>query len=84
MSPEDQQAIDYTKMLQVAYELGLGQYFPDAPKKSTILHFEREREKPHFVFVLATSKSKSSSSRTTNDIVCLDSDDDDETTDQKE
>ena len=35
MSTEEQQAIDYSKMLQVAVELGLGQYFSDAPKQST-------------------------------------------------
>jgi hypothetical protein len=35
MSNEEQQAGDYTKMFQVAYELGLGQYFNDPQKPTT-------------------------------------------------
>ena len=35
LSAEEQQTVDYTKMLQVAYELGLGQYFNDPHKPST-------------------------------------------------
>jgi hypothetical protein len=41
MSNEDQQAADYSKMLQVAYELGLGQFFGDLQKTSMLfeVHF---------------------------------------------
>lgn len=35
MSAEEQQAIDYTKMLQVAYELGLGQFFNDTQQQQS-------------------------------------------------
>jgi hypothetical protein len=39
MSNEEQQAVDYTKMFQVAYELGLGQYFNDPQKPSMLFQF---------------------------------------------
>ncbi len=42
MSNDEQQTSEYAKMLQVAYELGLGQYFNDPQKPSISLKFSFE------------------------------------------
>lgn len=44
MSTDDQQTIDYSKMLQVAYELGLGQCFPDIHQHSTSPYLSNKQQ----------------------------------------
>jgi len=79
MSSEDPQTFDYTKMLQAAFELGLGQHLMDIQKPSISFKFYLFFFfNLNFILISATSDSNQSPIPTTdmNDVVLLDSDDD--------
>ena len=84
LSAEDQQTFDYSKMLQYAYELGLGPPATSVQKSSrSCSPSPRQGLRRH---ALATSDSNPSATKNVddNEVVLLESDDDDDDDDSTE